>query len=530
MIRTIAITVLFAVIGALAGREPAGAKRVHESRLAALIDSEIDRRLAESGVAPSPPADDAEFLRRATLDLTGTVPTLERVRSFLGDRDPDRRAKLIDDLLASPAFGRRLAEQWADILIKRDFDSNRALKTEPFIRWLAERINADAGWDGIVREMVTASGSEADNPAALFVLANQDMFQPSPAKLAAATANLFLGISLHCAECHEHPTVPEWKPQDFWGLAAFYGHLRFEREGNLPAPKNPNPVRLVEIERRSEPRSRLARRNGERAVEPGAVIAIPDPTDNTKSIGTVPAKYFGGESPRLRSVPYRPALADWLTAPDNALFARAAVNRIWAQMFARGLVQPLEDMHPDNAATHPAILHALADEFAASGFDVKRVFRAIALSAAYQRTSRPTDANAEDTTLLSHMPVKVLGPRELLASIATITGVRERSPRSHDPRFVSDDPGSPAAKRRTGAHGSARRPAEGCADGIRRRRLGAAQQRRVRVEPLRRLRIAEFGLRIQKHGHDVAQGYRSCSIPFTIRNPQSEMESVGATC
>lgn len=405
----------------------APAKRA-ASRPAAVIDAEIDRALATAGIVSSPRADDAEFLRRVHFDLVGTIPTLERVKQFLADDDSNKRAKLIDDLLADPRFGRHLAEQWADLLIKRDFDANRNLQTEPFIDWLAGRINSDTGWDAIVRAMITVNGPADENPAALFVLANQDMFQPSPAKLAGATTNLFMGVSLHCAECHEHPTIPGWTQQDFWGMAAFFGHLRLDREGMAPAAKNPNPPTLVEVDRQSAPRGRLAKKNGERAIAPGATIAIPDPTDDKKTIGVAPAKFFGGAAPKLNSVPYRPALASWLTAPDNGLFAQATVNRVWAQMFARGLIHPIEEAHDGNPPSHPAILQLLADELVRSEFELKAVFRAICNSDAYQRTSRPSEGNADDVTLLSHLPVKMLGSRALLASIATITGVTEKAP------------------------------------------------------------------------------------------------------
>lgn len=426
--RSAAILILFGGAAFAAATITVAGRPTSAERLAAVIDAEIDRALVGAGIVPSPRADDAEFLRRVTLDLTGTVPPLDRAKAFLDSDKPDKRSAVIDELLASPEFGRHMAHQWAGLLIKRDFDANKNLRTAPFVDWLAGRINSDAGWDAIVREILTVTGSEEEQPAALFFLANQEMFQPSPAKLAGATANLFMGLPLHCAECHEHPTIPGWTQQDFWGLAAFFGHVRAERDGALPAPKNPNPASIVEVERKSEPRTRLAKKNGDRAIAPGAAIAIPDPTDGSRTIGTAQARFFGGPSPKLRATPFRPALANWLTSTENRYFAPATVNRLWAQMFARGLVHPVEEMHEGNPPSHPAVLNALAELLTESGYDIKTVLRAIALSNAYQRTSRPTEVNADDRTLLSHMPVKVLGARELLSSISVVTGVQEKEP------------------------------------------------------------------------------------------------------
>src|SRR5439155_24638853 len=152
-----------------------------------------------------------------------------------------------------------------------------------------------------------------------------------------------------CAECHVHPAVDKWTQQDFWGMAAFFGHLTAEREG---IAQRGAPATFTELERRAAPKAKakaVAKKNGEKAIAPGAVISIPDPTDDKKTVGTAKAKFFEGPAPNLRSVPYRPALADWLTSADNRYFASAAVNRLWAHLFARGLVHPVEDMHDGNS-------------------------------------------------------------------------------------------------------------------------------------------------------------------------------------
>jgi hypothetical protein len=396
-------------------------------RLTADIDHAIDQALAAAKIPASPLADDAEFLRRVSLDITGTIPTLEQTMAFLLDGDPHKRARKIDDLLDDPAYGRQFARVWADLLIKRDFDSNQRLNTEPFVSWLSARFNENKGWDAIVTSILTSSGKDADCPANLFYHANQDNNQPSPPKLVGAVGNLFMGIQLQCAECHVHPQIDKWSQKDFWGMAAFFGHLHAERDTTAkPALIAGAPATLIEVERRGEPKTKGAKKNGEKEIKPGAVITIPDPTDNRKSVGTAKAKYFEGTLPSLGSVPYRPKLAAWLTSPKNKYFAPAAVNRMWAHFFARGLVHPIESMHPDNAATHPAVLKTLADDFASSKFDHKRLIRVVCNTRAYQRTSKPLSENASDDKLYSHMPVKVIGARQLLESLATATGYREK--------------------------------------------------------------------------------------------------------
>jgi Protein of unknown function (DUF1549)/Protein of unknown function (DUF1553) len=420
---------------------PAGAAY----ELASAIDHEIDAALTLAKVTPSPLADDAEFLRRATLDLTGTIPTYDRTITFLLDGDPHKRAKLIDELLASPEYGKLFARQWADLLIKRDFDSNKRLDTEPFVKWMAGQLNQGAGWDAIVREILTASGKEADTPQALFYLANQDNNQPSPPKLVGATGNLFMGVQIQCAECHVHPLVDKWTQKDFWGMAAFFAHMVADRETNENGRPQPGTAMIHEVEKKAAPRPMVTKKTGEKEIKPGSGIAIPDPTDNKKSVGTAKAKFFEGAMPTLKTAPYRPTLAKWITSGADKYFAANAVNRLWAHLFARGLIQPVEDLNDLGQASHPAALKLLADGLVKNGYDLKFALRAICNTNAYQRTSRPLPENAEaDEKLFARMPVKVVGAHELLASLITVTGFREPDPQNRRPMGqLNDNPKRP---------------------------------------------------------------------------------------
>jgi hypothetical protein len=394
--------------------------------LARRITREVNDKLAESKLPASPLASDAEFVRRAHLDIIGRIPTRQRVVAFLEDRDPLKRAKLIDELLASPEYGRHFARIWADILVKRDFDNNKNLRTDAFVTWLAGRFNGNAGWDQIVREMIVATGEEGAAPQTFFILAHQDNRQPSPAKLTGAVGNLFMGIQIHCAECHQHPATAQWGMNDFWGMAAFFAHTRAER-GQAAKGKRPNgPATIREVEQMLAPKNKKGMKKGP-TIRPGLVVNVPDPNDPRKVIRTARGKFFESKQPPAAArVPYRPHLARWLTAAENRYFAPAAVNRLWAHFFARGLVHPIEDMNPKNSATHPALLREMSNAFVKSQYDLKDLIRAICNSEAYWRTSRPLPDNASDDQLYSHMPVKVVEARVLLDSLGVVTGQRAR--------------------------------------------------------------------------------------------------------
>lgn len=403
-----------------------------------LIDRRIDERLKRENLVSSAPATDAEFHRRVYLDLHGRIPPYEKTIAFLHDRDVNKRARLVDELLDHESFGKHFATIWADLLIKRDADTNRNLNAEPFIDWLAKQFNENRGWDAIVSELISASGKVGEHPATFFTVANQDNNAPAPAKLVAATTNLFMGLQLQCAECHVHPTVDSWTQQDFWGMAAFFGHVQFERTGDK-APRAPISA-VKEVARQAEPKGKVGQKLGIKAIATGDSIPIPDPTDAKKTTGTAKAKFFEAAGPANlgTQTPFRPKLAAWLTAPDNRYFARASVNRLWAHLFAKGIIDPVEDMGPASTASHPELLDELASAFVAQKFDTKHLLRAYCNSQAYNRTSKPTDGNRDDESFLSHMPIKVIGARELLDSLTIATGNRPsreagRAPREKGP-------------------------------------------------------------------------------------------------
>lgn len=377
--------------------EPAKpAARADAAAVARLIDEHVNRALAENGVTPSPVCPDADFLRRAYLDITGVVPPAARARAFLDDRSPDKRARLIDELLAGPTYGRHMADVWMGLLVQKSSD-NRRVNFESLREWLDDRFNEGRGWDKIVTDLVTASGPQEKNPAVGFYLSNNTVD-----KMTDEVCKVFLGLQLQCAQCHNHPFTA-WKQTEYWAMAQFF--MKVQVTGLKAKDDSPGVAETNNVRR-------------------GKFNQLPE------SAKTVPAKFLQGTEPKLgKADPYRPVLAKWLTGADNPFFARAMVNRTWAQFFGRGFVNPLDDMHEKNEPSHPALLAALTADFTASGFDVKHLVRAVCNSQAYQRSSRPTAGNDKDAGLFSHAAVKVLTPEQLFDSLAAVTGGGREGPR-----------------------------------------------------------------------------------------------------
>ena len=369
----------------------APARPMPTTDLANLIDRAIDARLAAANVKPSPESSDAEFLRRAYLDITGVIPSPEKAVEFLDDRSPDKRARLVDALLESPNYGRRMADVWVTLMYPMESD-NRFVAKAPLTEWLTEQFNANTHWDRMAFDLITATGELDKNGAAGYLLANRGVD-----RMTDSVGKLFLGVQIQCAQCHNHPWT-DWKQTEYWGLAQFFYKVG---ASNPRAAKDGGTISLSEDGR------------GNRRFNP-----LPE------SAKDVAPKLLGGDMLRLdSSKPYRPVLAAWVCTPDNPFFARAFANRMWAQLMGRGFVNPVDDLeNDDNPATHPELLNALGKEFAASGFDIKHLVRGIANSKAYQRTSKPVGDNRDDRTLYSHQAIKVLTGEQLFDSLTAVIG------------------------------------------------------------------------------------------------------------
>lgn len=371
--------------------KPSTAVTASATALAKSVDSAVAAKCKESGIALSPRATDAEFLRRVHLDLVGKIPTIEKARAFLDSNDAEKRAKLIDELLASPDFGRHMADIWQTLLLSKNSTARR-LDTGVFVDWLAHQFNENRPWDGMVRDIVTAKGPQDKNPATTFWLS-----QVSVDNMTDTVCKVFLGVQLQCAQCHNHPFTG-WKQDEYWGLAGFFLNVRAQPPGNK---QTTSPVV-------AETKAARNRRN-----------ALPE------SAKMVPPKFFRGEVAKLgTSAEVRPVFAEWLCGDNNPYLARAMVNRLWAQMFSRGLVHPVDNIHDGNPASHPELLEDLTQRFKSGKFDVKAFIKGICLSETYQRSSKPVEGN-KDAVIDSYarMPVKVLTPEQMYDSLQMVLGV-----------------------------------------------------------------------------------------------------------
>ncbi len=407
---TAGMLVLVAGIGLIEAQPQAKRKATRESgkldaaALARVIDQAITAKLKAEGVKPSDRADDAEFLRRVHLDLTGKVPTKEAAAAFLADTNPNKRAKLIDQLLDSKEYGVHLTDLWASLMLPRTSD-NRRLNADALDKWLEKNFNANTSWDRMVTDLLTATGTQAENGATTYFLANNTVD-----KMTDSVGKLFMGLQLQCAQCHPHPFT-EWTQKQYWETAAYFMKVQ---PGNVnAAAKNKTSPGVQEL-----PRAKGKRRG------------LPE------SAQFLPPKALDGTTPKIgANEALRPYLAKWLCTPENKFFSRAIVNRVWAQLFARGFVNPIDDIRPENVPSHPELFETMARQFAQSGFDLKDLYRAICLSETYQRSSKPNDSNrGVEPTLFARMNIKVLSPEQLYDSIQVVLGGDRAPARPNRPK------------------------------------------------------------------------------------------------
>ncbi len=348
-------------------------------------------RLESLGIPPSPPADDSSFLRRAYLGSTGTLPPAAEVARFANDASPGKREALIDRLLESSEYIDYWAYKWSDVLL---VSSRKLAPTSmwSFYRFVRESVKANLPWDEFARQVITAKGSTLANGAANYYVLHRD-----PIDLTESTSVAFLGLSLTCARCHNHP-MEKWTQDQYYGLANLFSRVRLKdgtgANGSVVAG---DVVVAVAAE-------------GDIVHPRRGIVMAPQPLDAEP----LPLEARGDR---------RIAFADWLADTSNPYFDRAIVNRVWANFFGRGLIDPEDDLRATNPATDPALLEWLVDDFRAHKRDVKHLIRTIMASAAYQRSSEPLTANAQDQKFLSHYPIKRLPAEVLLDAIGRVTEV-----------------------------------------------------------------------------------------------------------
>ncbi len=364
-----------------------GSKANHVA-VAGVIDAEVNKALLTNQVTASPKSADQDFLRRIYLDLTGTLPTADQARAFLDSKDPAKRGKLIEDLLASDKFGPRQADVWMGLLVQRTSD-NRRVDFNSLRNWLGTQFNENKPWSQITTDMITATGDQDAAPAVGFYLSNNTVD-----KMTDEVCKVFLGLQLQCAQCHNHPFTG-WKQTEYWSMAQFFMKVDV---GGLGKDQKP-------------------------AVTEKSVVNRRKNNQLPESAKVVPAKFLQAETVKLDAGSYRPVLAKWLTGKTNPFFAKAMVNRTWSIFMGRGIVNPVDDMVGINEASHPELLNALAADFSANDFNVKHLIRSICNSDAYQRSTKTTDENeSAEEQLLASVPMKVLTPEQLFDSLSQVTG------------------------------------------------------------------------------------------------------------
>lgn len=357
-----------------------------------VIDAAAAKQWKALGIVPSELCSDAEFIRRASLDITGSLPTNEEVKAFIAASDPAKRAKLIDRLLDSPEYASYFAIKWADILRnKREGNALYQHSTYNFYDWIRENLARNTPYDQFVRGILAANGTPETTPPVQWYrrLRATDAFVDD-------TAQVFLGMRLQCAKCHHHP-FEQWSEHDYYGFAAF-----FSRIGRKPGLQSQRTGRNDEV-------IYTTRSGTVTHPKTGEVMA-------PKGLGSKVVTVSAQQDPRQK-------LVDWMADPANPFFARAVVNRYWAHFFGRGIVEPMDDMRLTNPPSNPELLDGLAESFVKSGYDLKALVRAICTSRVYGLSSLPNEYNAKDKQSFARHYPKRMTAEVLLDSISRVSGV-----------------------------------------------------------------------------------------------------------
>jgi hypothetical protein len=359
------------------------------------IDRAIDAKLERLKIQPSAIADDATFLRRVSIDLTGRIPTPAAVQAFLADRTPQhqKRAKLIDKLIASPAYVDHWTVKWGDLL-----QSNRKYLGDKgvyaFREWIHDSIAANKPYNKLVRELLTSRGSSYDDPAANYFRVTRDA-KPTMEK----TTQVFLGVRMVCAQCHDHP-FERWTQKQYYEMSAFFSAVGL-RAGYEVGEE-------IIFDQRSDYEMKSPKDG--RTVAPKLLLASTKPM-------TIPTDEHR-----------RDALADWIVSRDNPFFAKAIANRIWSYFTGKGIIDPVDDIRASNPPSNPALLDALAKDLADHNFDLQYLMRTIANSRAYQTSIEPNEWNAADHNNFSHAFPRRLSAEELMDAVASAAGARPNFP------------------------------------------------------------------------------------------------------
>lgn len=355
------------------------------------VDELVDAKLRTLRIHPSPLCTDEEFLRRVTVDIAGRLPTLEEIAAFEADASPTKRNERIDALLEDPGFARLWGLKWSELLLVRT-EVNRVEYKPMFLysRWLTEQIASGRPLDQMVRDVLAATGSTFDTPPTNFYQIERDQ-----KKIAENVAQTFLGIRMQCAQCHNHP-FDRWTMDDYYSFTAFF--------------------------------SQIARKAGEDYRE--WYVSNRGSGESKHPVGgrNMKPKFLGGEEPDTKGQDRRAVLADWVVSPENPYFATSVANRVWAQFFGKGIVEPVDDVRVSNPPSNPALFETLGEKLIAYDYDLRRLVADICNSNAYQRSCEPNDSNAGDTSNFARSHARRLPAEVLLDCLSQATDAPEKLP------------------------------------------------------------------------------------------------------
>lgn len=354
------------------------------------IDQLVNQKLRNLRITPSELCNDETFLRRAYIDITGTLPTSEDVQKFVADQDAKKREKEIDELLGRKEFIDMWALKWSELLqIRTDNNNQGSYKaTLNYYTWLRDQLEKKVPINIIARDLISANGSNLENPAANYYQIEQD-----PLKLAEDTAQAFFGIRIQCSQCHNHP-FDRWTMEDYRGFVAFFTQV---------GRKNGE-----------DPRERIIfnRGNGESKHPVGDRV--------------IPPKFLGGENPDCTGKDRRQVLADWIASPQNPYFPAHIANLIWGQYMGRGIVEPVDDVRISNPASNPELLEELGKKIVEYNYDLRHIVRDVCTSRTYQLTTRPNESNALDERNFAHATIRRMRAEVLLDCISQVTETKDK--------------------------------------------------------------------------------------------------------
>ncbi|HEY3901313.1 MAG TPA: DUF1549 and DUF1553 domain-containing protein [Chthoniobacter sp.] len=354
------------------------------------IDKLVDEKLQNLRITPSELCNDETFLRRAFIDITGTLPTSDEVTKFVADQDSQKRAKTIDELLARPEFVDVWALKWSELLQIRTGNNNQGSykATLNYYTWLHDQIEQNVPLNEMARQLISASGSNLENPAV-----NYYQLETDPLKLAENCAQSFLGIRVQCSQCHNHP-FDRWTMEDYRGFVAFF--------------------------------TQIGRKVGE---DPREKIIFNSGAGESRSLvdsHVVPPKFLGGDTPDCTGKDRRQVLADWVASPENPYFPQHIANLVWAQYMGRGIVEPVDDVRISNPASNPELLDALAKKIVADNYDLRQIVRDICNSRAYQTATRANETNQLDDRNFAKATIRRMRAEVMLDCISQVTDTGDK--------------------------------------------------------------------------------------------------------